>query len=76
MRNNKSHLKVVAVSPPLPVKRTDTPDNSSDTYYEERRAAVRWGWLRQFRRLRKSDPEPTLAEIKSIEARVRKKLYP
>ncbi len=76
MRKNKSHLKVSAGAPPLPIKRTDTPDNSSESYQEGRVAAVGWEWLRHLGRLRKSDPDLTLTEIRSIEAQVRKKLYP
>ena len=70
MRKNKNHLRVIGGAPPLPIKRTDTPDDSIESHQEERTAAVRWGWLR------KGDPDLTLMEIRSIEAQVRKKLYP
>lgn len=76
LRKNNSHLRVIAGAPPLPIKRTDTPDDSSESHQEGRIAAVQRGWLRQFGRLRKSDPDLTLTEIRSIEAQVRKKLYP
>lgn len=76
MRKNNIQLKVIAGAPPLPIKRTDTSGIPSETYDGEQMAAVRWEWLRQFGRLRKSDPDLTLKEIQSIEARVRKELYP
>ena len=76
MRRNKTQLKVIAGAPPLPIKRTDTSGIPSETYDGEHMAAVRWEWLRQFGRLRKSDPDLTLKEIRNIEARVRKELYP
>jgi len=76
MRKNESRLKVGAGAPTLPIKRTDTSGNSGEAYRRGPLAAVRREWLHQFGRLRKSAPDLTLAEIKSIEARVRKELYP
>jgi hypothetical protein len=72
MRKNKIQLKVSTDAPPLPIKRTDTSGSPGERYM----AAVQWEWLHQFRRLRKSAPDLTLTEIESIEARVRKELYP
>ena len=76
LRKNSDHLRVIAGAPPLPIKRTETPDDPSESDQEERMPVARWGWLRQFGRLRKSDPDLTPTEIRSIEAQVRKKLYP
>ena len=75
MRKNQSQLKVIA-APKLPIKRADASGNPNESHHWGDTAAVRQGWLHQFRRLRKSDPELTLTEIQSIEARVRKELYP
>ncbi|HEX5733621.1 MAG TPA: hypothetical protein VF131_12370 [Blastocatellia bacterium] len=76
MRKNYSQLKVIAGAPTLPIKRTDTSGIPSETYHEGHKAAMQWEWLRQLGRLRKSDPDLTLKEIRNIEARVRKELYP
>ena len=76
MRKSISQLKGNADAPPLPIKRTETPGNSSESYDWEHMAAVRREWLHQFRRPRKSAPDLTVTEIKSIEERVRKELYP
>ena len=76
MKKNKIQLKISTGAPPLPIIRTDTFGNPSESYHGKRMAAVRREWLHQFRRPRKSAPDLTLTEIKSIEARVRKELYP
>ncbi len=76
MRKNKIQLKINADAPPLPIIRTDTSGNPSESYHWGHMAAVRREWLHQFRRPPKSAPDLTLTEILSIEARVRKELYP
>ena len=76
MRKNKSQLKAIVGAPPLPIKRTDTSALPSETYDGGQMADARWEWLRQFGRLRWSEPDLTSTELKNIEARVRKELYP
>jgi hypothetical protein len=76
MRKNKGQLKVRASAPTLPIERTDTPGNPSESYNWEHMAAVQREWLHQFRRPLKRVSDLTLTEIRTIEARVRKELYP
>jgi hypothetical protein len=76
MRNYRRNLKVITGAPRLPIKRIDISGIPDEVNQEGQMGAVRWEWLRQFGRLRKSDPALTLTEIRSIEARVRKALYP
>jgi hypothetical protein len=53
-----------------------TPGNRGEGYFRRKMAAVRREWRNQFRRPRESASDLTSAEIKIIEARVRKYLYP
>lgn len=76
MRKNKGQLRVRDDAPTLPTKWSDTSGNPNEISYWGQPAAVRWEWLHQFRRPRKSAADLTLAEVRSIEARVRKELYP
>ena len=76
MRKNKGQLKVIDDAPRLPIKRTDTSGNPSESYHWGHMAAVRREWLHQFGDLRNSASDLTVIEIRSIEARVRKELYP
>ena len=76
MRKSRGRLEVIDDAPALPVKRTDTSGSASKSYYWGHLAAVRREWLHQFGRLRKRASDLTLIEIRNIEARVRKELYP
>ncbi len=62
MRKNENKLRVVADAHLPSAKRTDRSGSLSESQH--------------VRRSRKGAPELTLAEIRSIEARVRKELYP
>lgn len=76
MRKNRRQPGAIAGAPALPIKRTDTSGNPSESYNREHMADVRREWLHEFRRSRKRATELTLTEIRNIEARVRKELYP
>jgi hypothetical protein len=76
MRKNKSQIVDNPGAPVPSIKRAATPGNPVESYLAGRMAAVRRGVLHQFRRPRESASDLTLAEIRSIEARVRKELYP
>jgi hypothetical protein len=76
MRKNKSRIIDNPGAPIPSIKRAVTSGNSGESYLGGRMAAVRRGVLHQFRRPRESASDLTLAEIRSIEARVRKELYP
>ena len=76
MRKNKDQPKFTVDAPALPIKRTDTSGNASESDPWGHMAAVRREWLHQFRHPRKSASDLTLIEIRSIEAQVRKELYP
>lgn len=75
MRKNNSQLRFIDEAPTLPMKRSDTSGNPSESYNRGHMAAVQQEWL-QFGRPRKSASDLTLTEIRNIEARVRKELYP
>lgn len=76
MRKSKSQLKVVVSNGALSTQLTDTSANSGESSRWSRLAAVRRAWQRQFRPRYVEVSEMTLTELRSIEARVRKALYP
>jgi hypothetical protein len=76
MRKKKSQTIDNPGAPIPSIKRAVTTGNPRESYIGGRMAAVRRGVLDQFRRPRESASDLTLAEIRSIEARVRKELYP
>lgn len=71
MRRNNRQFRVVAGFPSESINVTDTSGNSSKSYHLGHFAALR----REFWRPR-VDAEMTLAEIRAIESRVRRELYP
>jgi hypothetical protein len=75
MRRNNSQLRVVS-GPASFAKLTDTSGNPSESYHWSQMAAVRREWQHEFGRPYVNGFELTLAEIRSIETRVRRELYP
>lgn len=75
MRRNNRQYRVVADSPSESINLTDTSGNPSGSYHLGHFAALRREWLGEFWRPR-VDAEMTLAEIRAIESRVRRELYP
>jgi hypothetical protein len=76
MRRNNSQLRVVVSSPAQFAKLTDTSGNPSESYHWSQMEAVRREWQHEFWRPHVNGFELTLAEIRSIETRVRMELYP
>lgn len=77
-RNNSqlSQLRIIAVSAAPSAKLTDTSGNPSESYHWRHMAEVRREWQHEFWLPRVDTFELTLAEITSIEMRVRSELYP
>lgn len=71
-----SQLGVAVSSPALSAQLTDTSGNPSESFYRGHMAAVRREWRQQFGHRAVATPETTVSEMRSIEARVRKSLYP
>jgi hypothetical protein len=76
MRRNNSQLRVIASSPAPSTKLTDTSGNPSESYHWRHMAEVRREWQHEFWRPCVDAFELTLTEIRSIEMRVRRELYP
>jgi hypothetical protein len=76
MRRNNSQLTVIASSPAPFSKLTDTSGNPSESYHWRHMAEVRQEWQHEFWRPCVDAFELTLAEVRSIEMRVRRELYP
>jgi hypothetical protein len=76
MRKNTSHLRVIVSNPAPSTQLTDTSGNPSESYHRGHMAAVRREWRQQFCHRYVETSEMTLIEMRSIEARVRKALYP
>lgn len=76
MRKSTSQLRVVISNAAPSTQLTDTSGNPSESYRWSHMAAVRREWRQQFCHQYAETSEPTLAEMRSIEARVRKELYP
>ena len=75
MRKGTDLLRVVVNNAPPSTQLTDTAGKPRKSYRLSRMAAVRRGW-RQFCHRYVEASSPTLTEMRSIEARVRKALYP
>jgi hypothetical protein len=76
MRESERRLKVSAGAIIPILMDPMTAGNRGEGYFRRKMAAVRREWRNQFRRPRESASDLTSAEIKIIEARVRKYLYP
>ena len=76
MRRTNRQLRVIVRSPAPNVNLTDTSGNPSESYYWGHLAALRQEWLHEFWSPGVDTFELTVAEIRSIEMRVRKELYP
>lgn len=76
MRRNSSHLRIITSSPAPSTKLTDTSGNPSESFYWSHIAKVRRELQQEFWRPCVDEFELSLAEIRSIETRVRRELYP
>jgi hypothetical protein len=76
MRRTNRKLRAIVSSPAANVNLTDTSGNPSESYHWGHLAALRHEWLHEFWRPGGDSSELTVAEIRSIETRVRKELYP
>lgn len=76
MRRNNRQLRAVVNSPAGPPKLTDTSGNPSESYHWRQMAAVRREWQHEFWRRDVNGFELSVAEIRTIEMRVRRELYP
>jgi|GEM_PF-1346574 len=76
MRRTNRRLRVIVSSPAPSTKLTDTSGNPSESYHWSQMAAIRDEWQHEFWLPRVDSFELTLAEIRSIETRVRMELYP
>ena len=76
MRRQKRQLRLIDDTPDVLIKLTDTSGNPSESYYWRQMAAVRREWQHEFWLPFVSGSEMTLAEITTIETRVRRELYP
>ena len=76
MRKSTSQLRVVVNNAPPSTQLTDTCGSPRESYRWNHMAAVRREWQQQFCRPYVEVSPPTLTEMRTIEARVRKALYP
>ena len=76
MRRNNRQPRVVADFAAAATNLTDTTGNPSESYHWGHLAALRREWMNEFWRPRVDAFEMTLAEIRAIESRVRRELYP
>jgi hypothetical protein len=76
MRRTNRQFRVVADFAAATTNLTDTSGNPSESYYWGHLADLRREWLHEFWRPRVEAFEMTLGEIRAIEARVRRELYP
>ena len=77
-RNNSqlSQLRIIAGSPAPSTRLTDTSGNPSESYDWRHMVEVRREWQHEFWLPFVDTFELTVAEVKSIEMRVRRELYP
>jgi hypothetical protein len=76
MRRSNRQLRLMTDDPVASTKLTDTAGNPSESYHWRQMAAVRREWQHEFWHPHVDSFEVTLAEIRSIETRVRRELYP
>lgn len=76
MRRTNRQLKLIADAAAVSTNLTDTSGNPSESYYWSHLEAVRREWLHEFWRPQPDSFEITLAEMRKIELRVRRELYP
>ena len=76
MRRTNSQLRLTVSNPAAYSKLTDTSGNPSESYHWRQMAAVRREWQHEFRTHDINPFELSVAEIRSIEMRVRRELYP
>ena len=75
-RTNSQLRLAVSSNPAAYSKLTDTSGNPSESYHWSQMAAVRREWQHEFWRGDVNGFELSVAEIRSIEMRVRRELYP
>jgi hypothetical protein len=75
MRKNNNQIRSVASHPALPIKIKEASGSPGKSFLGYLVTILR-KWQNRFRHPYMSEAEPTLTEIRSIEAQVRKKLYP
>lgn len=76
MRKSNRQLRLIAKSSMPSTRLTDTSGNPSESYHWGHMAAVRREWRHEYCRPYVNALELTLSEIRSIETRVRRELYP
>jgi hypothetical protein len=75
MRKNNNQIRIVASHPALPILIKEASGSPGNSFLGHLMMILR-KWQKRFRHPYMSEAEPTLTEIRSIEARVRKALYP
>ena len=76
MRRTNIQLKPIVDTTAASTNLTDASGNPSESYDWRQMEAVRREWQNEFWHPYVNDFELTLAEIKNIETRVRRELYP
>ena len=76
MRKTNRQLRLIVESPVPSTRLTDTSGNPSETYHWSQMEAVRREWQEEFSLPYVNDVDFPLAEIVSIETRVKRELYP
>ena len=76
MRRNNRQLRVVDDRAVESTNMTDTSGNPSESYHWRHLAALSREWLHEFWRPKADKVDLTLAEIRTIESKVRRELYP
>ncbi len=76
MRKSTGQLRVVVNNAPPSTQLTDTSGSPRESYRWSHMAAVRREWRQQFCHPYVETSSLTLTEMRTIEARVRKALYP
>jgi hypothetical protein len=76
MSRNNRQLRLIADAATESTNLTDTSGSPRESYHWRHLAAVRREWLHEFWRPHMDPSEMTLAEIRAIESRVRRELYP
>jgi hypothetical protein len=76
MRKSTSHLRALVSRPAPSTQLTDVSGNPSESYRWSHMAAVRREWRHQFGHRYVETSETTATELRSIEAQVRRALYP
>jgi hypothetical protein len=76
MRRHSTNLRLIADSAVSSTMLTDTAGSPSESYHWSHMAAIRREWQHEFWHPHVDAFAMTLTEIRSIESRVRRELYP